>query len=126
MIIGVGTDIVQVNRIGRAFLLRPEKFKKKILATEEIEKAPVNCEIEYLAKRFAAKEAVSKVLGTGMRLGVNFKDILILTEPKTGQPLVQLRGRAKQQAFKKGINSILISISDEKEYAMAFAIGLSA
>ena len=83
-------------------------------------------EIEYLAKRFAAKEAISKVLGTGMRLGINFKDILILTDLETGQPLVQLRGRAKQQASEKGINRILISISDEKEYAMAFAIGLSS
>ena len=126
MIISVGTDIVEVDRIGRAFLLRPEKFMKKILAIEEIEKTPVSREIEYLAKRFAAKEAISKVLGTGMRLGVNFKDILILTDLETGQPLVQLRGRAKQQASEKGINRILISISDEKEYAMAFAIGLSS
>ena len=126
MIIGVGTDIVEVDRIRKAFSRRPEKFRRKILAAEEIEKTPVNREIEYLAKRFAAKEAISKVLGTGMKFGVSFGDILILTDLKTGQPLVELKGYARQQASRKGINRILISISDEKDYAMAFAIGLSS
>ena len=126
MIIGVGTDIIEVVRIERAFSRRPEKFRKKILTIEEAEKTPVGREIEYLAKRFAAKEAISKALGTGMRLGVSFRDILILTDPQTGQPSVKLRGHAKQHASKRGINRILISISDEKEYAIAFAIGLSS
>ena len=126
MIIGVGTDIVEVDRIRKAFSRRPEKFRRKILAAEEIEITPVSREIEYLAKRFAAKEAISKVLGTGMQFGVSFGDILILTDLETGQPLVELKGHAKQQASLKGINRILISISDEKDYAMAFAIGLSS
>ena len=126
MIIGVGTDIVEVDRIRKAFSRRPEKFRRKILAAEEIEKTPVSREIEYLAKRFAAKEAISKALGTGMQFGVSFGDIVILTDHKTGQPLVELKGHAKQQASKKGINRILISISDERDYAMAFAVGLSS
>ena len=126
MIIGVGTDIVEVDRIRKAFSRRPEKFRRKILAAEEIEITPVSREIEYLAKRFAAKEAISKVLGTGMQYGVSFGDILILTDLETGQPLVELKGHAKQQASLKGINRILISISDEKDYAMAFAVGLSS
>ena len=126
MIIGVGTDIVEVDRIRKAFSRRPEKFRRKILAAEEIEITPVSREIEYLAKRFAAKEAISKVLGTGMQFGVSFGDILILTDLETGQPLVELKGHAKQQASLKGINRILISISDEKDYAMAFAVGLSS
>ena len=126
MIIGVGTDIVEVDRIRKAFSRRPEKFRRKILAAEEIEITPVSREIEYLAKRFAAKEAISKVLGTGMQYGVSFGDILILTDLETGQPLVELKGHAKQQASLKGINRILISISDEKDFAMAFAIGLSS
>ena len=83
MIVGVGTDIVEVDRIRKAFLRRPEKFIRKILAAEEIEKIPLSREIEYLAKRFAAKEAISKVLGTGMQFGVSFGDILILTDLKT-------------------------------------------
>ena len=126
MIIGVGTDIVEVDRIRKAFSRRPEKFRRKILAAEEIEITPVSREIEYLAKRFAAKEAISKVLGTGMQFGVSFGDILILTDLETGQPLVELKGHAKQQASLKGINRILVSISDEKDYAMAFAVGLSS
>ncbi len=126
MIIGVGTDIVEVDRIRKAFSRRPEKFRRKILAAEEIEITPVSREIEYLAKRFAAKEAISKVLGTGMQFGVSFGDILILTDLETGQPLVELKGHAKQQASLKGIKRILISISDEKDYAMAFAVGLSS
>ena len=79
-----------------------------------------------MARRFAAKEAISKVLGTGMRFGVSFSDILILTDLKTGQPSVKLKGDAKQQAAKKGINRILISISDEKIMPWLFAIGLSS
>jgi len=126
MIIGVGTDIVEVDRIRKAFSRRPEKFRRKILAAEEIEITPVSREIEYLAKRFAAKEAISKVLGTGMQFGVSFGDILILTDLETGQPLVELKGDAKQQASLKGINRILVSISDEKDYAIAFAVGLSS
>ena len=125
MIVGVGTDIVEVDRIRKAFLRRPEKFIRKILAAEEIEKIPVSREIEYLAKRFAAKEAISKVLGTGMQFGVRFGDMLIPTHFETGQPFVELKGHAKKQATLKGINRILISISDEKDYAMAFAVGVS-
>ena len=125
MIIGVGTDIVELARIRKALSQRPDKFRRKILATEEIELVPATREIEYLAKRFAAKEAISKVLGTGMQFGVSFVQILILTDLETGQPFVELRGHAKKQAFMKGINRVLISISDEKDYAMAFAIGLA-
>ena len=125
MIIGVGTDIVEVDRIRKAFSRRPEKFRRKILAAEEIEITPVSREIEYLAKRFAAKEAISKVLGTGMQFGVSFGAIIIQTDHKPERPLVELKGHAKQQASLKGINRILISISDEKDYAIAFAVGLS-
>ena len=126
MIISVGTDIVEIDRVRKAFSRRPEKFRRKILAAEEIEKIPVSREIEHLAKRFAAKEAISKVLGTGLQFGVNFGDILILTDLKTGQPSVELKGHAKQQASMKGISRVLISISDEKDYAMAFAVGISS
>ena len=126
MIIGTGLDICDIRRIKMVIKKFPKRFKKRCFTPKEIKKCDhIFNSNECYAKRFAAKEAISKALGSGMRLGVRFRDILILSDLETGQPLVQLRGRAKQQASEKGINRILISISDEKEYAMAFAMGLS-
>ena len=126
MIVSVGADIVKVKRIKEVLFRRAERFKKKILSKEELQEMPESREIEYVAKRFAAKEAISKVLGTGMQFGVSFGDIVILTDHKTGQPSVELKGHAKQQASKKGINRILISISDKlTHFSMAYFNGFS-
>ena len=126
MIVSVGTDIVKVKRIKEVLLRRPERFKKKILSKEELQKMPESREIEYMAKRFAAKEAISKVLGTGIAFGVKFSDIIIRSDKKSGAPQVVLEGEAKKKAASLGIQRILISISDEKEYALAFAVGVAS
>mgnify|MGYP001471044850 FL=1 len=126
MIVSVGTDIVKVKRIKEVLFRRPERFKKKILSKEELQKMPESREIEYVAKRFAAKEAISKVLGTGIAFGVKFSDIIIRLDKKSGAPQVVLEGEAKRKAASLGIQRILISISDEKEYALAFAVGVAS
>ena len=108
------------------FVLSEEQLMLQELAREfALKEIKPNAE-KWDEKGEFPKEAISKVLGTGMRLGVRFRDILILTDLKTGQPLVKLRGHSKQHASRKGINRILISISDEKDYALAFAIGISS
>ncbi|MBA57778.1 MAG: holo-ACP synthase [Gammaproteobacteria bacterium] len=126
MIVSVGADIVKVKRIKEVLFRRAERFKKKILSKEELQEMPESREIEYVAKRFAAKEAISKVLGTGIAFGVKFTDIIIRSDKKSGAPRVVLEGEAKKKAASLGIQRILISISDEKEYALAFAIGVAS
>ncbi len=119
MIFGIGTDIVQVDRIDKN--IENQNFLNKIYTEEEQ---------EYLSKRnfnpqtaagiFAAKEAVSKALGTGIS-GFNITDIEVITN-EFGKPEVFLHNDALEIAKERGIDKINISISHEKEYAIAFAI----
>lgn len=92
MIIGVGTDIVQIPRIEKIIKLYPEIFYKRILNTEELKKITLlkkENHATFLAKRFAAKEAISKAFGIGIGRGINFKDITVLND-KLGKPIVKL------------------------------------
>ena len=119
-IYGIGTDIVSVDRIKRS--LKNKNFLKKLYNKREIAKCSklinsINC----YAKRFAAKEACSKALGTGISNGINFNEIIILNE-KSGKPFIKLIGNTKKKInskFKKKIK-ISLSLSDEKKYAVAF------
>ena len=119
-IYGIGTDIVRVERI-KKFLIK-KSFLNKLFSIEEILKCSKkinskNC----FAKRFAAKEAFSKALGTGISNGINFNEIIILNEKK-GNPFIKLKGKTMQtikNKFKKKIQ-IDLSLSDEKNYAVAF------
>lgn len=79
----------------------------------------------WLARQFAAKEAVSKALGTGMRGGIYFRDIRVLRSPD-GVPKVQLANGALQRATRLGIETIHLSISDESDYAIAFVVAEGA
>ncbi|HOF18993.1 MAG TPA: holo-ACP synthase, partial [Phycisphaerae bacterium] len=80
---------------------------------------------EHLAGRFAAKEAVLKVLGTGWRNGINWTDIEIRNEP-SGQPRVRLSGRCLEIADEMALTKVLVSISHISTHAVATAIGLTA
>ena len=119
-IYGVGTDIVSVNRIKKLF--KRKLFAKRLFSEEEVLKCSKliysnNC----YAKRFAAKEAFSKALGTGISNGINFNEIIVINE-KSGKPSIKLIGKTKliiNKKFKKKIK-ISLSISDEKNYAVAF------
>ena len=117
MIAGIGTDLVEINRI-EEMLLR-KKHLSRIFTTTELACAKDNA--TTLAGNFAVKEAVSKVFGTGF-FGVEPYEIEVLRE-KTGAPYVKLYGNAEKLAKDKKITTIHISITNTKEFAQAFAIG---
>ena len=120
-IFGIGTDIVSVDRIKKS--LTKKHFIKRIFNEKEIVKCKkiiksVNC----YAKRFAAKEAFSKALGTGISNGINFNEIVILNK-KSGKPYIVIVGKTKKildKKFKGKKSKFSLSLSDEKKYAVAF------
>ena len=123
-LLGIGTDIVQLSRIEDLYVQFGDKFLARILSPYELNIIQNNDhKISYLAKRFAAKEAVAKALGTGMGKFMAFTEISIENTPE-GKPIVVLLGKAKTYADSNGVREIAITLSDEKEYAVAFAIAL--
>ena len=120
-IFGIGTDIVNVNRIKN--LLKNKKFIKRIFNEKEVSKCKkINNSMNCFAKRFAAKEAFSKALGTGISNGINFNEIVVLNK-KSGKPYISIIGQTKntlKKKFKNKNSKISLSVSDEKKYAVAF------
>ena len=122
-IIGIGVDIIQNNRIKN--LLKNKKFLGRIYSDRELKLSKQNKnKVAYFAKRFAAKEAFSKALGTGFRSGLEFKDIEIVNDEAGKPQYVKNKKIIKivKNKFKiKNFNSFL-SISDENDYSTAFTI----
>ena len=120
-IFGIGTDIVSVDRIKTS--LKNKKFINRIFNEKEILKCKKNNNsINCYAKRFAAKEAFSKALGTGISNGINFNEIVVLNK-KSGKPYISIIGQTKKilkKKFKRKKSKISLSLSDEKKYAVAF------
>jgi holo-[acyl-carrier protein] synthase len=116
----IGIDIVKVERIRAALARFGPRFSKRVLT--EAEQRYVRERPETMAGRWAAKEAVSKVLGLGVR-GIGWRDIEIERMP-TGQPAVRLRGRAAARAGQLGMGRIAVSITHESDYAVAIAFGI--
>ena len=120
-IYGIGTDIVSIDRIKSS--LKKRNFVHRIFNEKEILKCKkINNCIHCFAKRFAAKEAFSKALGTGISNGINFNEIIILNK-KSGKPYITITGQTKKiinKKFKKKKSKISLSLSDEKKYAVAF------
>ena len=120
-IFGVGTDIVDVNRIKKSMknkILITRLFNSKEISKCKIKKNAANC----YAKRFAAKEAFAKALGTGISKGINFNEIIVLNQ-KSGKPFIKLINKTKlnvEKKFKKKKFKISLSLSDEQNYAVAF------
>ena len=121
MIVGIGTDICDISRIER-IVKRQKGFAERILTVEEITtyKKRSNS-AQYLASRFAAKEATLKALGTGLAQGINWHD-LETSHLQSGQPVMSLYGRALQIANEKQVAHIHLSLSDEKAHALAFVV----
>ena len=115
----VGIDIIEIERIDEALQRFGQRFLHRIYTEPEL----MICQEKphSLATRFAAKEAVMKALGTGIK-GVSWKEIEIQTAP-TGKPLVYLYGKAKDKAVSLGLDNLAISLSDSKEYAVALVVG---
>ena len=122
MIYGNGIDIIDINRIRRVIDKYGNRFKKRCFSISEIERSEKRLNsVESYAKRYAAKEACSKALGTGLARGVFWKDIEVENN-QYGKPFVKIHGRAKE--IFKNMNKISntqieISLSDEKKYAIA-------
>jgi holo-[acyl-carrier protein] synthase len=120
LILGVGIDIVEIRRIKNA-MESNDRFLERIFSSAELEYLKSrNLRPEYVAGRFAAKEAVAKALGTGFR-GFDFKDIEI-DRTTLGKPIVILKGKAKLIAKKEGQYNIHLSISHGEDSAVAYAI----
>lgn len=120
-IVGIGTDIVEIARVEKAFA-RQSRFADRILTDSERDHmATHHAPARYLAKRFAAKEAAAKALGTGIADSVTFHDFTI-TNQTSGQPALSLSGRAAQLARERGVAHCWLTLSDEKAYAIAYVI----
>jgi holo-[acyl-carrier protein] synthase len=116
----LGLDIIRVERIREALERFGERFVARVLTPAEARY--VRGRPETFAGRWAAKEAVSKVLGLGVR-GIGWRDIEIERLP-TGQPAVRLHGRAAARATQLGVERVAVSITHEREYALAIAFGI--
>jgi len=127
MIVGLGTDLVRISRIEKIYHKYRVRFLEKILTREEQERFQNIQElhgIRYLAKRFAAKEALVKSLGTGFSVDVQIKDISIKND-SLGKPYYELSKKLHKYIsgiFNTNNYSINLSITDDKEYANAVAI----
>ncbi len=121
--IKIGTDICSIERITAAHERFGERFLQRILTEREIDyvlSSPAHL-VTRLAGRFAAKEAASKVLGTGW-VGIGWKEVEIVRLP-SGEPTLHLTGRAAARASELGLSSFAVTVSHEREYAVAFVLG---
>ena len=122
-ILGVGVDIVENSRIGK--LLKNKLFINRIFTNSEILIASkIKDKKSYYAKRFAAKEAFTKSIGTGFRNNLNFNDISIVND-KLGKPSFIINEKIKKivkKQFKTTSFNFFLSISDEKKYSIAYVI----
>ena len=120
-IYGIGTDIVSIKRIKSS--LTKKNFINRIFDKQEVLKCKrVVSQYNCYAKRFAAKEAFSKAIGTGISNGINFNEITVLNN-SSGKPFINLKGETKKKIkkiFKRKKIKISLSLSDEKDYAVAF------
>lgn len=126
MIVGLGTDIIEISRIGQMIERHGDTFLNRVFTELENDycSSKKNKEQHY-AGRWAAKEAVMKTLGTGFIKGIGWKDIEIVNL-QSGKPTIVISGGVKLRASDMGINEILITISHSREFATATAIALGS
>lgn len=115
----IGVDIIELARIEKAVNRWGERFFRRIYTETELKLC--RSRTGPLATRFAGKEAVMKALGTGVR-GVGWREIEILSE-RSGKPFVRLHGKAKDKAAALGLGELAVSLSDSRDYAVAFVVG---
>jgi len=118
---GLGTDIIEIERICRSLEQSPRLVQRVLTAFEQEQFATHRQPARYFAKRFAAKEAAAKALGTGIGRGVSFQHFEIRNDVH-GKPELQLSGYAAELAASMGITACWLSISDEQAYACATVV----
>ncbi|MDR1777183.1 MAG: holo-ACP synthase [Desulfovibrio sp.] len=120
MIAGIGADIVEIRRVGRSCERFGQRFLKKIFTTAELD-ALAGCRVSTLAGRFAAKEAAVKALGTGFAKGIGPLQIEIFSD-SLGAPMLSFSGRAAERLRSIGVIRSLLSISHDRDTAVAFVV----
>lgn len=124
-VISHGIDLVDCTRIEQMVARHGQRFLQRVFTSAEIQYA--NCgrnRIERLAGRFAAKEAVLKLIGTGWAAGTSWTEIEVLNDP-SGRPIVRLSGMVQKIAARMGISEVQISITHTANLAIASAIAIS-
>ncbi|TQV64668.1 MAG: holo-ACP synthase [Halothiobacillaceae bacterium] len=122
MIHGIGTDIVAIARISRLWARYGAGFAARMLADDELAGLGERHDpARFLAKRFAAKEAAAKALGTGFRDGLSLRHIAVVNDA-LGKPMLRLDARAAELAQAFGVRDCHLTLSDEADYAVAFVI----
>ncbi|MCX7893911.1 MAG: holo-ACP synthase [Burkholderiales bacterium] len=122
MILGVGTDLVEIPRIERALGRWGDRFAEKILVASELERYAAHRKpAAYLAKRFAAKEAFSKAMGTGIRFPVNWQNVGVANH-RSGRPYLVFSAALAELVAKRGIRAVHLSLADELSVAAAFVV----
>jgi holo-[acyl-carrier protein] synthase len=125
-IISIGTDIIEIPRIRDVYERHGRRFIDRVYTPDEQRRlAVLRDPAPYLAGRWAVKEAVLKVLGTGLTGGITWKDIDVRRDP-SGAPRVELGGKARERAAALGVEQILVSISHGREIAIAQALGVGS
>ena len=119
MILGLGTDIVEIARLEAAIRRNGDAFCRRIFTEREL--AEANGRLSYFAGRWAAKEAVLKALGTGWSVGIAWTDVEVVKLP-SGAVSVALAGGAARRAEELGVTEVLLTLSHGKNHAVAFAV----
>lgn len=120
MIFGIGTDIVRVDRMQKNIERHGERFAERILTAAELVEFRTEARpAHFLAKRFAAKEAAAKAMGTGFRDGLMLHHIGV-THDQAGKPQLAFTGQAEDFIRSHGITSVHVSLADEQDHAVAF------
>lgn len=120
MIAAVGVDIIEIDRVERVVEKYGDRFLNRVFTPTELRESRLRP--QSLAGRFAAKEAVLKVLQTGLARGISWKEVRI-TAGESGEPGVTLEGQAEREARSRQIGKIHLSISHDRDRAIAFAVG---
>ncbi len=122
-LIGLGTDLVEIQRLKESIERSGEPFLARVYAPEELVVVPKteSRRMEFLAGRWAAKEALSKALGTGIGAKCHMNEICVLNDG-AGRPVMTLSGEAKATADALGVTQVMVSISHERGFAMATVI----
>lgn len=120
MIVGLGLDLTELERIEKAYVRHGERFLEKILTSDERAAMP-RLAVPFLAARFAAKEAGVKALGTGFRGGISYKDVEVYADSR-GKPELRFLNKALERADALGVASIHVSLTHGRDVAAAVVV----